>query len=378
MVIKSMGSLNYSPIESKGLGLKVYRGVVDDINPEEILSTVLKENIDVVIMRIPAERQDSMARFQEIGIPYLIADTLVYYQVDLKKHKPRGPRNSDLEFIEFYPEHLEIMDKLVSEIFPAYKNHYTSNPLLSVDLIEAYKEWARSYVTNEANRRCAWLVKREDRFIGFATCAFDGDESEIVLNGVVPSAAGAGVYGDLIKFIQHFFKNSGYSIMKVSTQVYNYKVQKVWSREGFVMKQSFLTVHLNCFMDASRVKKRVFDLIVSADDLSHYGTISGNMNRLHFDEEYAHSKGFEGRIAHELLVNAVISRYYGTEFPGDGTVFIGYSYKFLKPIYLDKPYTIEISFPFVNPEKGTYKSIVKILDSNGHICLFSYNDLIKK
>jgi len=376
--MKSIGPLNHSLIESKRFDLKVYRGVIDDINPKEILSTVLKENIDVAIIRIPSERQDALVRLEKTGIPYLIADTLVYYHVDLKTYEPGELRNRDLEFIEFYPEHFEIMDKLVSEIFSAYKNHYTSNPLLAVDLIEAYKEWARSYVTNETDGKCGWLVKRGDRFIGFATCTFEGDESEIVLNGVVPSAAGMGVYGDLIKFLQQFFKDNGYSIMKVSTQVYNYAVQKVWSREGFVMKQSFVTVHINSMMNVSRIEKRMIDCTISTGDVRKYGHMFGDTNRLHFDEEYARNKGFEGRIVHELLANSAISKYYGTEFPGDGTVVVGYSYKFLKPIYLDQPYRIEISFPFVNSEMGIYKSLAKILDSNGDICLFSYNDLMKK
>jgi len=252
MVINSIGSLNYAPIESRRFGLRIYRGVLDEINPEEILSTILKQNIDVAIISIPAERQDSLSCLQEIGIPYLIADILVYYYVDLKTHKPRESRNKDLEFIKCNSQHFEILNKLISEIFSGYKNHYTSNPFLSVDLIEIYKEWARSYVTNEANGKCGCLVKRGDRFIGFATCAFEEKESEIILNGVIPSAASMGVYGDLIKYLQQFYKDNGYSVMKVSTQVHNYAAQKVWSREGFVMKQAFVTVHINSLMNVSR------------------------------------------------------------------------------------------------------------------------------
>ena len=74
MVIKSRGSLKYSPIESRRFGLRIYRGVLDDINPEEILSTVLKQNIDVAIISIPAERQDSLSCLQEIGIPLCRAE----------------------------------------------------------------------------------------------------------------------------------------------------------------------------------------------------------------------------------------------------------------------------------------------------------------
>ena len=378
MVINSIGSLKYSPIESRRFGLRIYRGLLDDINPDEILSTILRQNVDVAIISIPVEIQDTLSRLQETGIPYLIADTLVYYHVDLTIHKPREPRNKGLEFIKVYPEHFEILDNLVSEIFSGYKNHYTSNPFLSVDLIEVYKEWARSYVTNDANSKRAWLVKRANQFIGFVTCAFEGEESEIVLNGVVPSAAGMGVYGDLIKFLQRFFKDNGYTVMKVSTQVHNYAVQKVWSREGFVMRQSFLTIHINSLMNVSRIAKRTIDCTVSTEDVRKYGHMFGDTNRLHFDEEYARSKRFEGRIAHELLASSAISKYYATEFPCDGTVCIGYSYKFLRPIYLDLPYQAEISFPFVNRTKGIYKSLVKIVDSNGDICLFSYIDLMKK
>ena len=260
MVIKSIGSLKYSPIESRRFGLRIYRGVIDDINPKEILSTVIKQNIDVAIIRIPAERQDSLSCLQEIGIPYLIADILVYYFVDLKTHKPRELSNKNLEFIKFYPEHFDILDKLISEIFSGYKNHYTSNPFLSVDLIEVYKEWARSYVTNEANGKCGWLVKRGDRFIGFATCAFEEKESEIILNGVIPSAAGMGVYGDLIKYLQQFFKYNGYSVMKLSTQVQNYAAQESMEQGRFCYETSLCYCSYQLFDECITmlIQKKVF------------------------------------------------------------------------------------------------------------------------
>ena len=78
------------------------------------------------------------------------------------------------------------------------------------------------------------------------------------------------------------------------------------------------------------------------------------------------------------LINSIVSKYYLGEFPGNTTVITRNSNKFIKPIYFDRAYNIEISFPFVDNNSGIYKSLVKLLDSSGEICLFSYNELTKK
>ena len=368
----TLEALNYSSIESMRFNLKVYRGMFKEIDPNDFLTTVIKERVDIAIIRIPSERQDSLVHLDETSLPYLIADTLVYYYVDFKIYEPNKLRNRDLVFVEFHSKHFKMMDKLVSEIFYTYKNHYTSNPLLAADIVEIYKEWARSYVTDKKKGKQSWLVNKGNQFIGFALCSFERDESEGVLFGVSPSAVGGGVYGDCIRFTQRFFKKNNYSTMKVSTQVYNYAVQKVWGKEGFFMKKSFFTVHVNSLMHTSQIKKELFELTFSSDDVRQYSDI----NRLQIEKQFTYSNRSKERIVPELMINSIISKYYSTKFPGDDTVFIRYSYKFLKPIYQNQPYRFEISFPFFNPEKGICKSLVRISDIDGDLCLFSYNDLL--
>jgi len=43
MIMQSIGLLEYAPLESKRFDLKVYRGVLEEINPDKILSTILKK-----------------------------------------------------------------------------------------------------------------------------------------------------------------------------------------------------------------------------------------------------------------------------------------------------------------------------------------------
>jgi len=69
-----------------------------------------------------------------------------------------------------------------------------------------------------------------------------------------------------------------------------------------------------------------------------------------------------------VIPAARISRFYGTRFPGPGTVFIGYSYKFMKPIYPGRTYQLEFRFPFADKARGIYKSLATIRDSTGEYC----------
>src|SRR3546814_5792516 len=67
------------------------------------------------------------------------------------------------------------------------------------------------------------------------------DWSSDVCSSDLPEHAGGGLYGDLIRYTQARFRALGYRRMKVSTQVWNLAVQKVWSREGFSLVQAYDT-----------------------------------------------------------------------------------------------------------------------------------------
>lgn len=67
----------------------------------------------------------------------------------------------------------------------------------------------------------------------------------MVFGGLVPSAAGGGLYGELMRFGQNYALAHGYETMRISTQVQNYAVQKIWGREGLHMTAVYVTVHIN-------------------------------------------------------------------------------------------------------------------------------------
>jgi acyl dehydratase len=132
-------------------------------------------------------------------------------------------------------------------------------------------------------------------------------------------------------------------------------------------------------MNLSKEKVTIIDnLTISSEDIERWGKISGDTNIVHYDDDYARQLGLNKRIAHGLISNSLISKYIGTVFPGHGTLFLGYSYQFLRPLYVNDNYKVLISFPYIDEIRGIYKSLIKIIDYENNLCLFSYSDLYKK
>ena len=374
-----MNDLKYSAVESKRFNMNIYRGIIYDLDLKQLNTKILEDNIDLAILRIPSAHKIQISKLDKLLFPHFHADTLVYYYVDFEKYTPKILRNDDLEFVVFSKKDYNTLDKLVEEIFTGYTNHYFSNPSIDKsEIIEGYKEWVRGYCLED--NKIGWLVQKNGEDIGFITCntGLNDGIAEGVLGGVLPSAVGGGVYTDIIRFTQNYMKNTGCNQMKVSTQVQNYAVQKVWVREGFFLKESFDTIHINSMLQFSIFPAKILELIISESDIEMYGKTSGDLNPVHFDNDFASKLGFEGKIAHGLIPNSVVSKFFGTKFPGKGTLFIGYSYKFIKPIYPDKKYSVAISFPAYDKNKGRYLSLVKFIDENDVLCLLSYNHLLKK
>ncbi len=78
---------------------------------------------------------------------------------------------------------------------------------------------------------------------------------------------------------------------------------------------------------------------ITEQDIQTFGELSGDFNPLHFDDEWAKNTLFKGRIAHGLLTAAFISTAIGMHIPGAGTIYLGQSLRFHKPVRINDTIT---------------------------------------
>ncbi|MDT9001075.1 bifunctional enoyl-CoA hydratase/phosphate acetyltransferase [Paucibacter sp. APW11] len=101
------------------------------------------------------------------------------------------------------------------------------------------------------------------------------------------------------------------------------------------------------------IENRVFDeltpglraalrRVISMEDIQAFALVSGDINPAHVDTVYADASRFHGVIAHGMFAGALISSLLGTEFPGPGTIYIGQSLHFHRPVRLADALLVEV------------------------------------
>ena len=71
---------------------------------------------------------------------------------------------------------------------------------------------------------------------------------------------------------------------------------------------------------------------VTERDIQLFGEATGDLNPVHFDEDYAKKTLFRGRVAHGVLSIGYISAVIGMKLPGPGTIFVSASVSFKGPV----------------------------------------------
>ena len=75
-----------------------------------------------------------------------------------------------------------------------------------------------------------------------------------------------------------------------------------------------------------------FAKTITEADIVFFAGVSGDINAVHLNEEYAATTPFKGRIAHGMLSASLISAVLANRMPGPGTIYLDQSLKFLAPV----------------------------------------------
>jgi len=370
--------LHESSLDSERFGLRVFRVRAAEVDGGRLFKEILAREVDVAIVRLPAGSGSQLQRLGRYGMHPIHADTLVYYRVPLADREPQPLRNDDLLFAEATADDAGELKALVSGTFDGYVSHYHANPRLDPALILAgYAQWAAGYLAGEDQGRITWVARRNGVIVAFACCHHDEQQQECegVLYGVHPDHAGGGIYGDLIRYTQTQYRARGYQTMTVSTQIWNLAVQKVWGREGFVLDCAYDTFHINAMLSAGDALVDR-ELVFTPDQVAQFAAVTGDTNAVHLDDEAAQRAGFDSRISHGMLAGSELSRIFGTEIPGIGTLFLRSEMVFLKPIYPRRIYNLKVRYP--PALRGYVPAVATVHEQAGDLCLLSYSDLLKR
>lgn len=94
------------------------------------------------------------------------------------------------------------------------------------------------------------------------------------------------------------------------------------------------------YEDISIGQKETFSVTITEAMLDKFRTITGDVNYLHTDEEFATSLGYKARISYGMLTASFLSTLAGVYLPGENSLIQQMELFFAKPVYIGDELTI--------------------------------------
>ncbi|MEZ4375950.1 MAG: MaoC family dehydratase [Polyangiaceae bacterium] len=89
-------------------------------------------------------------------------------------------------------------------------------------------------------------------------------------------------------------------------------------------------------------EKAVLSRTITDADIRAMAQLTGDVNPVHLNEEFAAKTRFKGRIAHGVFGAGLISAVLGTRLPGPGAIYLSQTLTFLFPVRPGDTLTAEV------------------------------------
>ena len=124
--------------------------------------------------------------------------------------------------------------------------------------------------------------------------------------------------------------------------------------------------------DAASISRTISEAHIVA-----FAGLTGDMNPIHVDAEYAAKSMFGERIAHGMLVAGLISAVIGTELPGPDSIYLGQELKFTAPVKIGDTVTVTATVTDKRDDKRIIKLQTTATNQRGEMVVDG-NAVIKK
>ena len=89
------------------------------------------------------------------------------------------------------------------------------------------------------------------------------------------------------------------------------------------------------YNDISIGQQESFIIKITESMVDKFSNLSGDLNPLHMDNEFAESSSFNKRIVHGMLLASFFSQLIGMKLPGKNALYFSQTLNFRSPCYID-------------------------------------------
>jgi 3-hydroxybutyryl-CoA dehydratase len=108
---------------------------------------------------------------------------------------------------------------------------------------------------------------------------------------------------------------------------------------------------------------------ITDSDITAFAAVSGDYNPVHLSDEFAAGTRFGRRIAHGMLSASLISNVLANHLPGEGTVYLSQTLKFVAPVYPGDTVTARVTIEEIRDDKPIVTLKTVCLNQSGDLLI---------
>lgn len=107
----------------------------------------------------------------------------------------------------------------------------------------------------------------------------------------------------------------------------------------------------------------------SSGDVQSFANLSGDMNPIHLDMDYARTTPFGQPIVHGILAASLFSALIANDIPGTGSIYLHQDLDFKSPVFFDTEVIARVTVVSRRDDKPIYELRTTCMDVNGKILI---------
>lgn len=109
-----------------------------------------------------------------------------------------------------------------------------------------------------------------------------------------------------------------------------------------------------------------YDTLFTQNDVELFSDLTGDKNPIHLNKSFAAQSEYGRQIVQGMLIASVFSKVFGTMWPGEDSIYISQETIFVKPVFVEEPYTVKFECIAVDGERaiGTLQGYLKDKDGD--------------
>jgi 3-hydroxybutyryl-CoA dehydratase len=124
-----------------------------------------------------------------------------------------------------------------------------------------------------------------------------------------------------------------------------------------------------CYEDIKVGDEASLTRTITETHIVTYAGLTGDMNPVHVDAEYAAKSMFGERIAHGMLTAGLISAVLGTQLPGPNSIYLGQDLKFMAPVRIGDTVRVTVTVTEKRDDKPILKLRTTAINQNDEMVL---------